>query len=100
MISWENSIKKYVGGLVLLCAAAAVTHRPLHGQSLWRLVSDASDPSVFTFSIQTTPAEAAGHSMVGMTCKDAAKMQYPNDRKTRRAFKKACKENWKASQGG
>jgi len=54
---------------------------------------------VFTFSIQTTPAEAAGHSMVGMTCKDAAKMQYPNDRKTRREFKKACKENWKASQG-
>ena len=55
---------------------------------------------VFTFSIRATPAEAAGYSMVGMTCKDAAKMQYPNDRKTRRAFKKACKENWKASQGG
>jgi hypothetical protein len=54
---------------------------------------------VFTFSIQTTPAKAAGHSMVGMTCKDAAKMRYPNDRKTRRAFKKACKEAWKASQG-
>ncbi len=54
---------------------------------------------VSTFLIQTTPAEAAMHSMVGMTCKDAAKMQYPSDRKTRRAFKKACKEHWKASQG-
>jgi hypothetical protein len=54
---------------------------------------------VSIFSIHLTPAEAAMHSMVGMTCKDAAKMQYPNDRKTRREFKKACKENWKASQG-
>jgi hypothetical protein len=54
---------------------------------------------VFTFSTQITPAEAAGDSMVGMTCKDAAKMQYPNDRETRREFKKACKEAWKASHG-
>ena len=54
---------------------------------------------VSAFSVQTTPAEAAGHSLVGMSCKDAAKMQYPNDRKTRRAFKKACKKQWKASQG-
>jgi hypothetical protein len=54
---------------------------------------------VSTLSVQITPAEAAMHSMVGMTCKDAAKMQYPNDRKTRRAWKKACKQNWKASRG-
>jgi nucleoside recognition membrane protein YjiH len=54
---------------------------------------------VSAFSIQITPAEAAMHSMVGMTCKNAAKMQYPNDRKTRRAFKKACKQHWKATQG-
>jgi hypothetical protein len=37
--------------------------------------------------------------MVGMTCKDAAKMHYPNDRKMRREWKKGCKEVWKASQG-
>jgi hypothetical protein len=53
---------------------------------------------VSIFSIQTTPAWAAGGSMVGMTCKDAATMRYPDDRKTRRAWKKACKEAWKASQ--
>jgi hypothetical protein len=52
-----------------------------------------------TFSVQITPAEAAGHLMVGMTCKDAAKMQYPNNGKMRRAFRKACKAHWKASQG-
>jgi hypothetical protein len=54
---------------------------------------------VSTFSIRIAPAEAAGHSMVGMTCKDAAKMQYPNDRKMRSAFRKACKAHWKASHG-
>jgi hypothetical protein len=54
---------------------------------------------VSTFSSQITPANAAEHSMAGMTCKDAAKMQYPDDRKTRRAFKKACKEHFKATQG-
>ena len=47
--------------------------------------------------LQTTTA-AAG-SMVGMPCKDAAKMAYPDDRKMRRDWKKACKETWKASQG-
>ena len=47
--------------------------------------------------LQTTAA-AAG-SMVGMPCKGAAKMAYPNDRKIRRDWKKACKEAWKVSQG-
>lgn len=46
--------------------------------------------------LQTAPAQAG--SMVGMTCKDAAKMQYPDDRKMRRDWKKACKEHWKATQ--
>lgn len=53
---------------------------------------------VTTFSLQTAPAEAASHTMVGMTCKDAAKMHFPNDRKMRSEWKKACKEVWKASQ--
>jgi hypothetical protein len=34
------------------------------------------------------------------TCKDAAKMDFPNDRKSRKAFKKECKAAWKASQHG
>lgn len=52
--------------------------------------------SATALPLQTAPAEAA--SMVGMTCKDAAKMKYPDDRKMRRAWKKACKEAWEASQ--
>lgn len=43
--------------------------------------------------IQFSPAEAA------MTCKDAAKMKYPDSWKERRAYKKACKDAWKAAHG-
>jgi hypothetical protein len=42
--------------------------------------------------LQIAPAEAA------MTCKEAAKMKYPDARKERHAFKKECKAAWKASQ--
>ena len=52
--------------------------------------------SAVTLPLQIAPAVAG--MMVGMTCKDAAKMQYPDDRKMRREFKKACKEAWKAAQ--
>ena len=47
---------------------------------------------VSTFSLPTSPAEAAG--MRGMTCKDAAKAKYPNDRATRRAWRKLCVANF------
>ena len=52
---------------------------------------------VSTFSLQIAPAEAA--NMRGMTCTDAAKARYPDDGKTRRAWKRMCKENWKQHQG-
>jgi hypothetical protein len=45
--------------------------------------------------LQIAPAAAA------MTCKEAAKMKYPDmmgQLKERRAFKKECKAAWKASQ--
>jgi hypothetical protein len=42
--------------------------------------------------VHVTTAEAA------MTCKEAAKMKFPDDRKARHAYKKGCKEAWKASQ--
>jgi hypothetical protein len=42
--------------------------------------------------VQTSPAQAQ------MTCKDAAKLKYPGDRSARRAYRKACKEAWKATQ--
>jgi hypothetical protein len=43
-----------------------------------------------TLTVPVT-AEAA------MTCKAAAKMKYPDSHKMRHAFKKSCKEAWKAS---
>jgi hypothetical protein len=52
--------------------------------------------SATTLPLQLAPAQAG--EMVAMTCKDAAKAQYPDDRKMRREFKKACKEIWKAAQ--
>jgi hypothetical protein len=33
-----------------------------------------------------------------MPCKEAAKAQYPDDRKMRHEYKKSCKEAWKATQ--
>jgi hypothetical protein len=42
--------------------------------------------------VQVAPAEAA------MTCREAAKVDFPNDRKARRAFRKECKAAWKASR--
>jgi hypothetical protein len=51
--------------------------------------------SATTLPLQIAPAQAA------MTCKEAAKMKYPDmvkDLKDRHAYKKACKEAWKAAQ--
>jgi hypothetical protein len=48
--------------------------------------------STATLPLQIDPAQA------GMTCKEAAKMKYPDDRKMRHEYKKACKEAWKATQ--
>src|SRR6188474_3845348 len=33
-----------------------------------------------------------------LTCKEAAKLQFPTDRKTRRAYKHECKQAWKAQK--
>jgi hypothetical protein len=52
--------------------------------------------SATTLPLQIAPAEAG--MMAGMTCKDAAKTKYPEDRKARHAYKKACKDAWKAAQ--
>ncbi|MBK5199035.1 MAG: hypothetical protein JJE37_12270 [Methyloceanibacter sp.] len=42
--------------------------------------------------VQFTPAEAAAP----LTCKEAAKLKYPADHAARAAYKKGCKEAWKA----
>ena len=41
--------------------------------------------------VQFTPAEAA------LTCKEAAKVNFPADTKERHAYKKGCKAAWKAA---
>ncbi len=43
--------------------------------------------------VQFAPATAAA-----VSCKETAKMKFPNDLKARHAFKKDCKAAWKASQ--
>ena len=53
--------------------------------------------TVLALPVQFTAAEAAAEG--AMTCKDAAKMDFPNEKKARRAFKKECKAAWKASHG-
>lgn len=46
----------------------------------------------FALPIQSVPATAQA-----VTCKDAAKAKFPGDRKARRAYRKACKQAWKAA---
>jgi hypothetical protein len=46
------------------------------------------------------PAQAKAHATTGVTCREAAKMQYPADRKERRAYKKACKVHYKSLKKG
>jgi hypothetical protein len=41
------------------------------------------------------PAEASA-AQAGTSCRDAAKLQYPNDRQRRAAFRRECKKAYKA----
>jgi len=34
-----------------------------------------------------------------LTCKEAAKLQFPTEKKSRHAYKKECKQAWKAQNG-
>ena len=43
-------------------------------------------------------AAQAGTAAGQLTCRDAAKLQYPNERHMRKAFKKECKQAYKASR--
>ena len=40
-------------------------------------------------------SQAAG----SLTCKEAAKLQFPTEKKSRHAYKKECKQAWKAQNG-
>ena len=48
--------------------------------------------TVSALPVALTPAEA------GMSCKQAAKAKFPGDHKARHAYKKACKEAYKAQK--
>ena len=39
------------------------------------------------------------HAAASLTCKEAAKLQFPTERKSRRAYKQECKQAWKAQNG-
>ena len=41
-----------------------------------------------------------GYIPAGTPCKEAAKQAFPTDRKTRHAFKRECKQAWKAQNKG
>ena len=44
------------------------------------------------------PFQLAPASAEAMTCKAAAEVQFPSDRRARHDFKKSCKAAWKATQ--
>ena len=46
-------------------------------------------------SAAAAPAAAPGQ----LTCKQAARLQFPNEHAMRKAFKKECKQAYKASRG-
>jgi hypothetical protein len=64
------------------------------------LLAAAATGLVAGISLPVQAATTAEQGMTtvqpGMSCKEAAKLQYPSDRSARRAFKKSCKEAWKA----
>jgi hypothetical protein len=41
-----------------------------------------------------------GYVPAGTSCKEAAKMAFPTDRKTRHSFKRECRQAWKAQNKG
>ena len=44
--------------------------------------------------------KAQAYIPAGTPCKEAAKFAFPTDRKTRHAFKRECKQAWKAQNKG
>ena len=41
-----------------------------------------------------------GHPPPGTPCREAAKLEFPTDRKARRAYRHECKQAWKAQNKG
>ena len=79
------------------------------GQNFVIAANDGTCPTVEDVNL-TTSSNISGHRPYGyygaqagtaagqLTCKDAAKLQFPNERHMRKAFKKECKQAYKASR--
>lgn len=52
-----------------------------------------------TFILAGATMTAPVTADAAMTCKDAAKMKYPDNRKMRHEYKKACKHHYKMGSG-
>jgi hypothetical protein len=48
-------------------------------------------------ALATPPAQAATADGV-LTCREAAKLKYPTDRKARHDFRRACKQVWRTQK--
>ena len=46
----------------------------------------------------TAPSVQAATADGVLTCRDAAKLKYPTDRKARHDFRRACKQAWRAQK--
>jgi hypothetical protein len=44
------------------------------------------------------PASVTSTEAAVLTCKEAAKLKFPADHKARHAFRKECRQAWKASK--
>jgi hypothetical protein len=78
-------------GAAVLCAAPISLHL--------------SQDKGMSWSVDKAQARHGGyygpsHAVIpaGTPCKTAAKLEFPTDRKTRHAFKHACKQAWKAQK--
>ena len=120
----ENVMKKIsmIGatlvGAAVLCAAPISLH-----QSLDKGLSLSVDKAQARIGRPLTPGSVAGvhrrverrayrggsygqgsyghggsQAAAGTPCKEAAKLEFPSDRKARHDFKKSCKAAWKATQ--
>ena len=47
---------------------------------------------------QGSYGHGGSQAAAGTPCKEAAKLQFPTDRKTRRAYRHECKQAWKAQK--
>ena len=105
-------------GAAVLCAAPISLH-----QSLDKGLSLSVDKAQARIGRPLTPGSVAGvhrrverrayrggsygqgsyghggsQAAAGTPCKEAAKLEFPSDRKARHDFKKSCKAAWKATQ--